>query len=151
MPASAASVTERPLSRAKFAVCSKTNLYLSPALSRTLCRPLLRSIAGLAPDWPCRLMIVAPFGNSLDDQIALRLAALDVVGADMAENALHAGDAAVDGDDRHVGVDRLLQRRRHRVDVVRADDDAVDALGQRRLDVGGLLGRGVLAVALDAR
>src|SRR3984957_2579506 len=63
MPASAASVTERPLARSKPAVCSKTILYLSFALSSTLCRPLLRSIAGLAPDWPCRLMMVAPFGN----------------------------------------------------------------------------------------
>src|ERR1700677_2602049 len=40
-PASAASVTERPLERSKPAVCSKTILYLSAALSSTLCRPLL--------------------------------------------------------------------------------------------------------------
>src|SRR5574337_1574833 len=65
IPASSDSVTARPLSRWKSAVCSKTILYLSPALSSTLCRPLLRSIAGLAPGWPCRLAIVAPFGKSL--------------------------------------------------------------------------------------
>ena len=67
----------------------------------------------------------------------------------MGEDARHLVDAAVDGDDRNAGVDRLLERRRHGVDVVRADDDAVDALGDRGLDVGGLLGRAALAVALD--
>mgnify|MGYP000562736213 CR=1 FL=1 len=35
-----------PLARSKPAVSSKTNLYLSAALSRTLCKPLLRSMAG---------------------------------------------------------------------------------------------------------
>ena len=60
---SAASVTARPLARSKPAVCSNTILYLSAMPSSTLCRPLLRSIAGEAPDWPCRLMIVAPSGN----------------------------------------------------------------------------------------
>ena len=59
------SVTERPLERSKPAVCSKTILYLSFALSSTLCRPLLRSIAGLAPGVPCRLIMVAPLGNIL--------------------------------------------------------------------------------------
>ena len=52
----------------------------------------------------------------LDDQVALSLAALDVVGADMAEDAGDRRHAAVDGDDRHLGVDRLLHRWRHRVD-----------------------------------
>ena len=88
-------------------------------------------------------------GEQLHDEIALSLAALDVVGADMAENARRRRHPPVDGDDRHLGVDRLLQRRRHRVDVDRADHDAFDALGQRRLDVGGLFGRRVLAIALD--
>ena len=45
--------------------------------------------------------------------------------------------------------DRLLDGRRQRVDVERRDDDGVDLLHDRRLDVGGLLGRRVLAVALD--
>ena len=49
MPASRLSVTERPSARPKFAVCSAKNLYLSAWASRTLCRPLLRSIAGEAP------------------------------------------------------------------------------------------------------
>ena len=92
-------------------------------------------------------MIVGAVREELHDQLALRLAALDVVGADMGEDARHVVDAPVDGDHRDAGVDRLLQRRRHGVDVVRADDDAVDALRDRRLDVGGLLGRLVLPVA----
>ena len=85
----------------------------------------------------------------LDDQFALRLAALDVVGADMADDARHRRHAPVDGDDRDLGVDRLLQRRRHRVDSFGLEHDALHALGERRLDVGGLLRRGDLAVALD--
>ena len=67
----------------------------------------------------------------------------------MTEDTGRRRDAAVDGDDRHLGVDRLLQSRRHSIDIYRADDDAFDALGQRRLDVGGLLGRPVLAVAFE--
>ncbi len=67
----------------------------------------------------------------------------------MAEDAGHRGHAAVDGDDRDLGVDGFLQRRRHGVDLVRAQHDALDALGERRLDVGGLLGRRNLAVAFD--
>ena len=63
-PARPASVTEAPRSRWNWAVCSNTNLYLSGALSSTLCTPLLRSIAGLEPGWPCRLKTFAPFGNS---------------------------------------------------------------------------------------
>ena len=86
-------------------------------------------------------MIVGAVREELQDQLALRLAALDVVGADMGEDARHVVDAPVDGDDRDAGVDRLLDRRRHGVDLIRADDDAVDALRDRRLDVGRLLGR----------
>ena len=41
-----------------------------------------------------------PVREHLHDQIALRLAALDVVGADMAEDAGDGGHAPVDGDDR---------------------------------------------------
>src|ERR1700722_303624 len=85
----------------------------------------------------------------LFDQFALRLAALDVVGADMAEDAGDRRHAAVDGYDRDLGVHRLLQRRRHRVDLVRREHDAFDALGERGLDIGGLLRRGHLAVALE--
>jgi hypothetical protein len=40
-------------------------------------------------------------------------------------------------------------RRRHGVDFVRADDDAVDAARDRGFDVRGLLGRADLAVADD--
>ncbi len=85
------------------------------------------------------------------DQLPLRLAALDVVGADMSQDAVDVVDPAVDRDDRDAGLDRLLERRRHRVDLVRADDDAVDALDDRGLDVGGLLGRAALAVDLHQR
>ena len=87
-------------------------------------------------------------GKHLDDKVALRLAALDVVGPDVTEDARRRRDAAVDGDDRHLGVDRLLQSGSHRVDVDRADHDASDALGQRRLDVGGVW-RPVLAVTFE--
>ena len=79
-------------------------------------------------------------------RFALRLAALHVVGADMREDAGHVVDATVDGDDRDAGVDRLLQRRRHGVHRLRADDDAVDALGDGGFDVRRLLGRLVLPV-----
>ena len=85
----------------------------------------------------------------LEDQLALRLAALDIVGADMTEDARHRGHATVDGHDGDLGVDRLLKRRRHRVDIVRAQHDALHAFGERRLDVSGLLRRGHLTVALD--
>ena len=69
-PARIASVTDAPSSRAKFAVCSATNSYLSFMPSRMLCTPWLRSIAGLAPGWPCRFTIFAPSGKPLDDQVA---------------------------------------------------------------------------------
>ena len=61
----------------------------------------------------------------------------------MGEDARHVVDPAIDRDHRDAGVDRLLDGRRHGVDLVRADDDAIDALDDRRLDVGCLLG-GVL-------
>ena len=84
-----------------------------------------------------------------DHRLRFGLAALGVVGADMGEDAFDAVDAAVDGDDRNAGLYRLLDGRRQRVDVKRRDDDGVDLLDDRRFDVGGLLGRRVLAVALD--
>jgi hypothetical protein len=58
-------------------------------------------------------------------------------------------DPAVDGDHRDVRVDGLLEGRRHGVYLVRADDDAVDALGNGGFNIGRLLGRGNLAVAFD--
>ena len=125
------------------------DLVLVPRLVEHVVQALVavdrRARAGLALQVDDR----RPVREHLHDQVALRLAALDVVGADMGEDAGDRGHAAVDGDDRHLGVDRLLQRRRHRVDLVRADHDALDALGERRLDVGGLLRRRVLAVALE--
>ncbi len=51
--------------------------------------------------------------EGLMHRLGLGLAALDVVGADMGEDAFDAVDAAVDGDDRDAGVDRLLDGRRH--------------------------------------
>ena len=84
----------------------------------------------------------------VDHGLGLGLAALDVVGADMGKNAFDAVDAAVDGDDRHAGLHGLLDRWRERVDVERRDDDGVDLLHDGRFDVGRLLGRGILAVAL---
>ena len=88
-------------------------------------------------------------GEILHDGVGLRLAALDVVGADMVQDARDVAHLAVDGDDRHTGLHRLLQRRRHGVDIERRDDDRVDLLGNRRLDVAGLLRHFVLAVRLD--
>ena len=58
-------------------------------------------------------------------------------------------DGAVDGHDRDAGVDDRLDRRGERLDVLGRDDDAVDALGDRRLDAGRLRRRVVLAVLLD--
>ena len=67
----------------------------------------------------------------------------------MGKNAFHRWNAPVNGNNRNAGLDGLLQSRRHGVDLVRADDDALDALGDRRFNIGGLLGRGHLTVALD--
>ena len=46
-----------------------------------------------------------------DDRLGLGLAALDVVGADMGEDALDAVDAAVDRDDRDAGLRPPARRR----------------------------------------
>jgi hypothetical protein len=81
--------------------------------------------------------------------LTIACAALDVVGADMRQDALDPVDAAVDGDDGNARLHRLLDRGSERVDVKRRDHDRVDLLHDRGLDVGGLLGRRVLAVALD--
>ena len=113
--------------------------------------PLLRSIAGLAPGWPCRLTMVAPSGKSSMISLPCASPPRTLSAPTWARMPGHAVDPAVDGDDRDAGVDRRLQRRRHRHRVERADDDAVDALGDRGLDVGGLLGGLVLAVGLDQR
>ena len=99
-----ASVTVSASARAKLAVCSKMIWYLSFMPSSTLWTPLLRSIAGPAPGWPCRWKILAPLGKAVDHGLRLGLAALDVVGADMGEDAFDAVDAAVDGDDRNAGL-----------------------------------------------
>ena len=108
----------------------------------------LAAVDGRAGAW--RALQVDDVGavrEELHDQLALRLAALDVVGADMGKDARNVVDAPIDGDDRDAGIDRLLQRRRHGVDFARADDDAVDALDDRSLDIGGLLRRLILPVA----
>jgi hypothetical protein len=68
----------------------------------------------------------------------------------MGEDAFDRWYAAVDGDDRDAGLDGLLKCGSHGVDLIRADHDAFDALGYRRLDVGRLFGRGDLAVGLDS-
>jgi hypothetical protein len=46
--------------------------------------------------------------KQLHDQLSLRLAALDVVGADMGQQTRHALDPPVDRDHRDAGIDRLL-------------------------------------------
>ena len=145
-----ASVTDSASARAKLAVCSKTIWYLSFSGSSTLCTPLLRSIAGPAPGWPCRWKILAPFGNAADHGLGLGLAALDVVGADMGENAFDAVDAAVDGDHRNAGLAPPASMAG--ASALTSSGEMTMALtfcDDRRLDVGGLLGRRVLAVALD--
>ena len=87
MPARIDSVTVTASSRLKLAVCSTTNLYLSATGSSTLCSALVavdrRAGAGLA----LQVHDGGAVGEELHDQLALRLAALDVVGADMAEDA----------------------------------------------------------------
>src|SRR5262249_23406699 len=118
------SVTDRPLSRANSAVCSAPNLYLSAPLSRTLWTPLLRAIAGLA----LQVDEGGAVGEQLNDILALGLAAEHVVGADMGKNAGNAIDPPVDGHHRNPGIDRRLERRRHRVDLLRADHDAAHLL-----------------------
>src|SRR4051794_33347188 len=92
---------------------------------------------------------LGPVRVGLEQPVALGLAALDVVGTDVGQDALHARHPAVDGHDRDAVVGRGLDRRRHGVDVERADDDPAHALHHRGLDVRGLLRGGVLPVALD--
>jgi hypothetical protein len=74
-----------------------------------VCRPLLRSIAGTGARLALQVHDLRAVREQLHDQLGLRLAALRVVGADMAEQVGHLGDVAVDGDDRDLGIDRLLQ------------------------------------------
>jgi hypothetical protein len=54
----------------------------------------------------------------------------------------------VDCDRWDLGVYRLLQCRRQRIEVIRIDDNAVDALGDRSFQVGALFRRRALSVAL---
>ena len=102
-------------------------------------------MAGDAPGVPSSSKIVGAVGEQLEQRLALLLAAEDVVGADVGQGG-HAVDGAVDGDDRDAGVDGFLDRRRHAVGRDRADQEAVDLLGDGGFDVSGLLGHLVLAV-----
>ena len=91
------------------------------------------------PSCPCSSKIFAPLREGVHDRLALHFAAFHVVGADVIEDALDAAGRPIDGDDRDAGGDRLGEHRRQRVDVARRDEDGVDLLGDRALDVGGLL------------
>ena len=93
--------------------------------------------------------MVAPSGNIETMRFALGFAALHVVSADMGENALDLGHATVNGHHGNLGIDGLLQGRGHGIHFVRADDDALHALGDRSFHVCGLLGRGHLAIAFN--
>ena len=104
-----------------------------------------RSRAGLA----LQVEDLGAIGEGIDDGLGFRLAALDIVGTDVGENALDAIDTAVDRHDGDASLDGLLDRRRQSVDVERRDDDGIDFLHERGLDIRGLLGRRVLAVAFD--
>ncbi len=88
-------------------------------------------------------------GEHAEDGLALLLAADDVVGAHMAQQAVHALDTAVDGDDRDAGVDDLLDDGCQAFSRPRADDETVIALGDDAFQVGDLLGGVVLAVEGD--
>ena len=144
-----ASVTESASARAKLAVCSKMIWYLSFSGSRTLCTPLLRSIAGPAPGWPCRWKSLAPFGNAATMACASASPPLMLSAPTWARMPSTPSTRRSMVTTGMPALHRLLDGRRQRVDVERRDDDGVDLLHDRRLDVGGLLGRRVLAVALD--
>lgn len=58
--------------------------------------------------------------KQLFDKLALRFAALNVVGADMRENARDLVDAAVYGNDGNLCIDRFLNRGCQSVDIVRS-------------------------------
>ena len=102
-----------------------------------------------APGWPCRLMMLAPFGKFAithspwaSPPLTLSAPTWAVIPSTPATRR----SIVTTGTPLSIAV---LHRRRHRVDVDRADDDAVHALHHRGLDVGGLLGCGVLAVRFD--
>ena len=122
-------------------------LVLQP--SRMLCTPLLRSIAGLAPGWPCRFTIFAPSGNFSTIRLRLRLAALHVVRAHVPEDASTPSTRRSMVMTGTPASTAALHRRRHGHRVERADDEPVDAADHRRLHVGGLLRGRVLAVVVD--
>ena len=84
-------------------------------------------------------------GKGGDDGLGLGLAALDVVGADMGEDAFDPVDPAVDGHHRDAGLDRLLDGG---ASALTSSGEMTMALrpAPARPRVGGLLGRGVLAV-----
>ncbi len=67
----------------------------------------------------------------------------------MGQNAFDRRHTAVNGHHRNFGVHGLLESRGHGIHLVRADDNAFHALGDRRFHIGGLLGRRHLAVAFD--
>ena len=83
--------------------------------------------------------------------MALHFAAFHVVGADVVQDALYATGRPVDSDDGNAGGDRVGEDRRQRVDVARRDEDGVDLLGDRTLDVSCLFRRSVLAVEGEKR
>ena len=60
--------------------------------------------------------------------------------ADMGKNAFYRRHAAVNRHHWDIGIDGLLQGRGHSIHFVRADDNALHALGDRCFDVSGLLG-----------
>ena len=88
-------------------------------------------------------------GEELLDQLGLRLAALDVVGTDVAKHPVDVVDGGIDRRRCQTRVHRFLQCGRQRVHVGRAHQHAVRAAGNRRLHVRRLLGGGVLAVPFD--
>ena len=102
-----ASVTVSASARAKLAVCSKTIWYLSAMRVEDVVDALVAVDGGAGAGLALEVEDRGAVGEGVDHGLRLGLAALDVVGADMGEDALHAVDAAVDGDDRHAGLDRL--------------------------------------------
>ena len=72
--------------------------------------------------------------------VTLLLAAADIVGTDVTQN-LDALHGAVDGHERDAGVDDRLYRRGQRLCILGRDDDAVDSLRDRSLELGQELRR----------
>ena len=112
-PARIASVTDAPSSRWKLAVCSATKTYLSDIEVEHVVHALVavdrRAGAGLT----LKVDDGRAVREQLHDQPGLRLATDHVVRADMGEDALHALDPAVDGDDWHARLHGRVERRGH--------------------------------------